>query len=148
LPAARAALGKEVAGHIRVRTELARDTGAALATLFLPARLIRDIGLLPARRGQRRVRRSLRRLAPAGLELRDARKEHADLLEELVDRRLQRVVLLEEILVLFEEILVQIEELVDLRQQRQHQPLLAGGVERIDPLGWHPELESRRGRPA
>ncbi len=33
-------------------------------------------------------------------------------------------------------------QLVDLRQQGQHQPLLAVGVERIDPLGRHPELES------
>src|SRR5215813_668528 len=47
LPAARAALGKEVAGHIRVRTELAGHPRTALAALLL-ARLVRDIALLTA----------------------------------------------------------------------------------------------------
>src|SRR5262247_3592168 len=36
LSTAVAALGKKVAGHIRVRTELARNTGTAFAALLLP----------------------------------------------------------------------------------------------------------------
>ena len=34
------------------------------------------------------------------------------------------------------------DEFVDLRQQGQYRPLQTVGVERIDPLGRHPELES------
>src|SRR6516165_3970925 len=97
LPAALAALGKEVAGHIGVRTELAGHARTALAALLLPARLVRDIGLLPTRGRQRGVRRCLRRFAGATLELCDTRQERADLLEELVDRRLQRIVLVGEL---------------------------------------------------
>src|SRR5260221_8605282 len=122
LRTASAALGKDVTRHIGVRTQLARDTGAAFASI-LRARSVRDVGLLPTRRGYRRVRRGLRRLAAAALKFCDAR-------QELVDSRQERVVLTD--------------ELVDLRHQRQHQPLKAFGVERIDPLGWHPELESDR----
>jgi len=48
LPTAITALGKDVANDIGVRTELARNTGAAFATLLLPARLVRGIGLLSA----------------------------------------------------------------------------------------------------
>jgi hypothetical protein len=43
-----AALGKDVARNIGVRTQLTRDAGAALAALLLPARIVPDIGLLPA----------------------------------------------------------------------------------------------------
>src|SRR5262249_24850770 len=39
---------------------------------------------------------------------------------------------------------VRLNQLVDLRQQRQHQPLQAFGVERIELLRWHPEGESDR----
>src|SRR5262249_46588502 len=48
LSTAVAPLGKGVAGHVGVRTELARNTGAAIAALLLPARLVHDIGLLAA----------------------------------------------------------------------------------------------------
>jgi hypothetical protein len=88
----------------------------------------RDVGLLSARRRQRRVRRRLRRLAGSALEFGNAR-------QQLVDPRQQRLVLLVKRLVLLDEI-------VDLRQQGQHQSLQAVGVELIDSLGRHPELES------
>jgi hypothetical protein len=126
------AFGKDVARDVGVRTELARNASAAFAALLLPARLVRDVGLLSARRRQRRVRRRLGRLSGATLEFRNPRQKRADLLEELIDPRLERVVLTG--------------ELVDPRHQRQHQPLQVLGVERIDPLGWHPKLESRRDR--
>src|SRR5262249_9224335 len=86
----------------------------------------RDVGLLSARWRQRRVRRCLRRLAGAAFEFGDARSE-------LVDPRPQRLVLLDEI--------------VDPRQQGQYQPLQTVGVERIDPLGRHSELESNGADP-
>jgi len=38
--------------------------------------------------------------------------------------------------------LVLLDETADLRQQGQYEPLQIVGVERIDPLGRHPELES------
>src|SRR5215470_11091789 len=48
LSTAVAALGKVVAGHVGVGTELARDSGTPFAALLLPTRFVRDIGLLPA----------------------------------------------------------------------------------------------------
>ena len=45
---------------------------------------------------------------------------------------------------MLEELLVLLGELVDPRHQRQHQPLQAFGVERIDLLRWPPEGESDR----
>jgi hypothetical protein len=45
---------------------------------------------------------------------------------------------------LFEELLVLVGELVNPRRKRQHQAFQAVAVERIDPLGRHPELESDR----
>jgi hypothetical protein len=47
LSTAGAALGKDVARHVGVRTELARDAGVAFAALLLGRRL-RNVGLLPA----------------------------------------------------------------------------------------------------
>jgi hypothetical protein len=86
----------------------------SVTAAFLRARRIRNVGLLSARWRQRRVRRRLRRLAGSALEFGDARQQH----------------------------LVLLDEIVDLRQQGQYQPLQTVGVERIDPLGRHPELES------
>ena len=111
--AAGAALGVDIARRVGVGAELAGCAGAPFAA-SLRGRRVRDVGLLSARWRQRRVRRRLRRLAGSALEFGDARQ--------------QRLVLLDEI--------------VDLRQQGQNQPLQTVGVERIDPLRRHPELES------
>ena len=109
---ARAALGVDIARHVRIRAQLARDARPALAALRLRSR--RGVGLVPARWRQRRVRRRLRRPTGAALELGDAGVQSFDLREQIVD----------------------------LRQQRPQQRIGAGPVERIGCLGSHPELES------
>ena len=58
------------------------------------------------------------------------------------DARLERFVLLQEFVDPGQERIVLLDEFVDPRHQREHQPLQAFGVERINPLGRHPELES------
>ena len=113
--AARAALGIDVARHVRVRAQLASHARPPLAP-FLSGCRWSDVGLLPARRRQRRVVRRLRRLTATPLELGDAGVQSFDLGEQIVD----------------------------LRQQRPQQRIGAGLVERIRCLGSHPELESVR----
>ena len=117
--AAGAALGVDITRGIGARAQLARYARPALAA-FPWGRLRRgDVGLLPARRRQRRVRRRLRRLPGAGLEFGDPRQELLDLLDQFAV----------------------------LREQPEHQRLQAVLVERIKCLGWHPELESDPGHP-
>jgi hypothetical protein len=112
--AARTPLGVEAARRIRAFGKRARDAGAAFARR--PGRLRPGVRLLPARRRQRGVVRRLGGLAKLGFEL-----GHTS-----------------------EELLVLNEQLVDPRQQLLHQRLQAVGIERIDLLGRHPELESAR----
>ena len=83
------------------------------AALLLGLRL-GNVGLLPARRRQRRVVRRLRRLTAAAFEFGDAGVERLDLCEQLVD----------------------------LRQQPADQRIQAILVERIEYLRRHPELQS------
>jgi len=92
LPTAVTALGIDVARHVGVGTELARHAFAALVR----GRCVLNVGLLAARRWQRRIRRRLRRFAGTGLELSDARQQRLVLLVKLVDPRQECLVLLDE----------------------------------------------------
>ena len=112
--AAGALVRVDVACRVRVRTQLARHARPACAALLLSG--LRCIGLVPARRRQRRVRRRLRRLSLLRLQLGDARQESLILREQFLDPR----------------------------QQRNQQRLQAVVMERIDIPGCHPELEAPR----
>jgi hypothetical protein len=120
--AARAALGVEAARRIRLLGELACSAGTALARRLGCRRL--GIRLLPARRRQRGVVRRLGRLPELGFQLGDAGVQGGNLRQQLP---------------------VLPQQAVDTRQQLAHQRLQAISIERIKPLGRHPELESARG---
>ena len=115
LCSAGAAFGADIECLVGVRAEFARHARSALASPLAGFRF-GGIGLLPARRRQRRIGRRLRWLAELRLEFRDAGCERLVLSDELLDLA---------------------EQLHDQRPQL----ILA---QRIECLRWHPELESVR----
>jgi len=117
--AAAAMLGEDVARHVGFFAQRTGHARMALAALLLRCPF-GDVGLLAARRRQRGIVRRLRRLAELGFEFRNASEELGVLREQFVEPTKQRSV---------------------LRHDPKHHRLQVV-IERIECLGWHPELES------
>ena len=126
--AADAGLGIDAACRAGARARRARHARPAFAGLFLRGRRFGTVGLLPARRRQRRVRRRFRRglgrLAWTRLQLGDAREQGLVLLDQRLRLR---------------------EQLVDPPEQRRNQRLPVVLAEPIDGPGCPPELEPAGG---